>query len=789
VDPIRKNKIPAGCRIKEEKKGTPSGNGGDARVGGSPGSGGLAGDIFVTNQELLKTGLQIDGNHGREDILRVGGEPGSPIKSCKKYKVTGERSGTEIKGCVTAVKGRDMVAKKAIATEKVVKTPVLFIENWFSEYNVLPMIRFVEEQYLNGHTFLAYNELQKIKQLLNKSEDKIISKKNLDLKLLRFEKQILSRLDYFGHEMTWTPNASLAISYKLFEKEVYSSLKGMFYGTLLLQDYESVESQRLGIINTQKNLFEEIQNSAKELNSKIQQVSKIGHMVDELQVSESEFKEHLKALDDEIKSQAKRNLIPKDSFLNNAVGYFAAASKVVPVGQPTFGLIGAGVEMVHEMSKSDDPIQSIIENGPSLVENFKKINFKKANSELQNKLDELSFEKFTEIEHPIRHETQEQKIERIKREVIKKKKFIDEMIGFYSPVVNAIKDENSKQGVQVSKTALDKEIEKLRKSNKLYQKVISSLKKLMKKQAEVRSELAYINLFITTNLNKINTNYLLISDLSSELLEANSKISHNLKVRIQNYMNDSKERLLFYHYRLGKSFEYRTLKSYGRHLDLFNVFEEMMSLLKNNQKELGSNDLEKLMIIYTDEISYIVSSFIDHIDQANIEKTGFRKNISLNANEVKALNNGDKIFIDLTSINAFGENKENVRLENIQINGKVEIDSNDSELEIIVSHGRESYINKNGLDYLFTHGNESQNEHFWMASINSSTGDIQQAEIDRDNLETLQAILGDAEGLSRLSSRPSGRGYYTIELKKHGSIDSKLKILDLSLEYKFELIE
>lgn len=775
------------CKIKTKDKGAIAGNGQPAKVGGAPGIGGEAGNIISNSIDLIERSEQKNGVSGKEDIIRVGGSPGSPATTCV-YVERRRGVSNETNQCNTAVKGKDVSPKKSQTLEISEKKGVLVSDDWFSESVAYHMLNYIEQQYINGHMNLALTEIYKLKSINSRKKSLYSSQQIINLKLLKYENQIVSRLDYFGNQKTWSPSISFAISYKLFEKEIQSGLKGMFYGSLLVKEHKTIEDKKLSIINSQEALYQELVMVAKDLNEKIKNTSRLGLLIDNLVVSEVEFKAHLKQLDAEIREKAKNKLIPKGSFLNQAVGYFAAASKVIPVGQPTFGLMGAGVEMVHAMGKSDDPIREIIENGPSLVNTYRKMDLKGANHELRGKLDRLSLKKLTELEKPSENETNKEKIERVKREIIKKKQFVDEMVGFYKPVVDAIKEQNTTySGRQVSRSALTKEIEKLRRSNKIYQKVIKSLKKLMKQQAEVRSELAYVTMMITSNLNKITSNYIMISDLASELAETSIRVSHGLKLRLQTYLADSKERLVYYHYKLKRAFEYRTLKPYGRELDLYYLYTDIMFLLERGERVLTAADLEKLMTVYTNEISYIVSSFMDHLDEVNVEKTGFSKFIDLNLNEVDALNRGERIFIDLSAADSFGTNKENVRLENVEIGGEAE--GSGGSLEVIVKHSPESILARGGKDFLFTHGSENKGHNFWMASMDISTGGIQRTEVDEDNLDTLRMILENKDGLNRLSSKPSARGIYTVEIKKSPRNKMNLKELQLELKYKFELIE
>ena len=478
--------------------------------------------------------------------------------------------------------------------------------------------------------------------------------------------------------------------------------------------------------------------------------------------------------------------MPKDSFLKKAVGYFSAASKVIPVGQPTFGLAGAGVDAIYAMGESKNPIQEIIDRGPSLVRDFEQMDFKQANSELRAKLDTLSLDKLTKLEKPLPNETGEQRIARIKREVDRKKKFVEEMVGFYGPVVKAIKDQNETYtGRQVSRTALEKEIEKLRKEHKILQSVIKSLKKLMKKQEKVRAELASLNLAVTEGLERINKNYVMISDLSSELLSTNNSLSHKLKVALLDYNEDAKNNLYYYHYKLIKSFEYSTLSSFERKFDLFEIYRDIMNLVDRGEKELTENDLNQVLLVYNNEISEFISSFLRHLDREPNEHSGFSKVISLNMQEITALKRGEKIYLDLTDKNVFGENKENIRVDNLWVTADVE--GQKGNIEVHVKHGKESILSRDGIDYLFTHSNEDKAEYLWLASVDVKTGITKHAEVNADNLDVLNRITGTPVSFSKINTKPSARGIYSIELENIKGVDFDLKHLEIEIEYKFEL--
>jgi hypothetical protein len=765
------------CHLKTNNKGSRSGNGKDAKVGGFPGKPGTPGRIKTNFEIDAALTLQNGAIAGNTDIKRIGGAPGKPAKTCERFESTKNRR-NKTSNCRIAVKGDDIEPRISSLMMTKSSKAIVTNEKWFSENIISYMLKYAKDLYLNEYILDTKIELSKIKILIN-TNNKIFPRKRLLLSEINaLEYKLYSRLDYFGNQKSWTPNFSFAVNYKSFQKEVKTAMKTLFYTHLLDLDIQNVGNKKASIISFQENLAQEAQETSKELNSHLNKWDSLKVDIAELEVSQEEFETELKILDREISEMARHNTsIP---FMKKAVGVFAAASKVIPVGQPTLGLVGMGVETLYAMSESHKPVGELLKKGSTLLKSIEDMDIAKAQGELHEKLRSISPERLAEFTKAPVGESPSDRIERIKSEVLKKKDLVNEMVSFYKPISDSISSQISLyQSQEMDKGTLNKEINRIKNSHKIYNKVVKKLKKLLAQKTKVRNDVVLVSMMFTQGVNRITANYLTISDLYSELSKDVNLNKTQLKQIIARYKRSASERLMYYHYRLAKSYEYKTLMPYNRTFDLEDIFTSMINLSESGGGSLANNDLDKLMSIYREELAEIFSDLMNYYETTG-ESVTLTKSFYLSPQQLKALNEETSIYMDLTSADSFGENKNNIRVERISIHPSYKSMNGFSDIRI--SHDNLSVISKDGSNYVFSHDN-NQTKHQWLSSTNLRTNETSQGKVATEDLDIINTVFDINYPLSKLYVNPSARGYYLVE--KMDVNKAHLESLEVEIEYSF----
>jgi hypothetical protein len=765
------------CYLKKNLRGARSGNGGNARVGGMPGSPGKAGNIEM-NLFVEDYHVQVKGSiSGKQDILRVGGEPGHPITTCARYESNRRTSKTS--DCKAAVRGVNVNPKIALITKTRDKVVKQINGRWFSKKIIHHLMELTNDLYLNGYNLEAQLELANTRTILTNTKNDFPRKALFMSEIDMMDSKISARLDYFGNKKSWTPNFSFAVNYKTFQKEVKSAITTLFYTHLLSLNIVDVENKKESIISFQKNLLDEALETSKKLNSYIDIWESLTSKVEDLEVAEKEFQIELEILESEIRILAKKNIrIP---FMEKAVGFLATASKVIPVGQPTFGLVGSGVETLYGFTQSENLIKDILNMGPSLIKDFNQMDYRAAQKELNQQLRLFTPENLASYTKAQAGESSVEKVQRIKNEIKKKRSLVKEMIGFYKPIYESINSQTKMYRTQeISKSALHKEINKIRKSHRIYNKVIKKLKKLITLKSKVRNEMVKVGIMFTQGVNRITANYLTISDLYTELSEDVNLNKEELNQTLKRYKRNASDRLLYYHYRLSKSFEYKTLRSYKRSLSLENVFNSIIQLIEIGDRSLTPQDLDKLMTIFREELSEVFSDLMDYYERVG-ESTTLTKSFYLSSAEIEALNSGDHIYLNLLSHKSFGIEKNNIRVQGVSILPKYAIGRGISEIR--VTHDDLSIISNDVGSYVFAH-DSNQKKNYWVASTDLRSKETVQGSIATEDLDIINTVFDTQYPLSKLYVNPSARSYYLIE--KLGDADSVIKELEVEIKYSYQ---
>lgn len=760
------------------KRSRRSGNGQDAKVGGMPGGPGMPGKIY-TNYPYVYISRNLRGKPGRQDRVRIGGSPGTPEMTCILERRCAKKD-RSVK-CVTATKGKDAQPKRFTGKTEEIDVGGGKSVSWITDSIIKYNLAYLEELYFRGFIEQAILEKYKIESMFASEKNLSPSQMLVMNKLQQLEYQMAARLDYFGNPAGWTPNFSFHLNFRAFKNEVKRALQILFYTELLQEKLKANQSIVNSTKSFQKELMNDVSDSENQLIELRHDIEKLIKSLSDLQVAREEFEFELKKIEDQIKREAKNNL--KTPMLTKAVKIFAAASKVIPVAQPALALVGQGIEMVHNASTSKKPLEHLLDNVPNYMDSLNGVDFRKAGEELSGKLNELSLKKLSEFSKAPENETNEQRIDRLRGDFEKKKKLVGEMIDFYGPVVESVKKQTEMmRSREVSKSALDAEIAKIKRKHKRFKKVSKLLEKLQIKQEETNLLLKKTNTQVSTNFQKITENILLVSDLYTELGNASKIQSAKLDSLLSEYKKRAVRNLRYYHYKLAKSYAYKTLKPLKTKLELDRVYEATMSLVKTGKEKLDSGDLNYAYLAYENELSKITDDVISDIELSKTPRQ-LRKNLYLSQIEVEELNKGSEIIIDMTADSIFGEHKENLRLKNIKLFPIV--DKAIGDIEVTIEHEGRSIFRKGEKTYIFNNPGSTKSFHRWYTNLDLSNGNISHSEESEEGLRTIETLLGSNIRLSTLQAMPSARGFYKVKLHSFGS-EVNLRELKIDFEVTFQ---
>lgn len=741
-----------GDRYKTEtKKGRRAGNGQNAQAGGRPGRGGEGGMISVNGPDANSIMTSNTGGiHGKPDIFRKGGAPGRPATTCARIN-------GKTKDCVTATKGAD-AAPHVLNGSKgwngaVIRRPV---GSYYSDHVAFHLGQHAKDMYLARHVKEAERAFNYLRDYAAKigEESPVLSAalEDADTHL----QKIGMRLDFFGNSQTWTPKISFPVAEKLFKTEGSRNLKLYFLSAYFKEQAEEASLDYGKLKDLQDELLLNIEAKRENVTKHVNDSVKLAASLEELETARDEFEFELKLLEAKIQRMAKQNLrIP---FLEKAAGFISAASKAIPVGQPTFGAAGLGLDFLTETLKEKRNVRAILGHIPSLADSFKGFDWRKANEELNEKLNRLDPREFGKLG------SNKEKLE-----------YLEEVGAFASPLAKAVSDQTRQwKEREVSKSALQEEMNKIRSSHKVYQKVMNKLDKLLAKKEEFLILAKALNSSIRSELNDISQNYTALAYIYDDIHQLQGQFKAEFQKAMVRLEARAKDRINYYAYVLSKAFQYQYLTGHISEINLDNFYKRAKGLLVQDGVKL-SDMLGLLNELFLDEQSKLVKkTTLFSAARHSLEKT-----IQLSKAQMEAINRGEDIYLDFTSLEFFGDNKENIRLLGVELAENSLLYQRSRSYEVVFEHVGESIVYKNGSAYFFSH-NDSTGAFKWISSVQG--GFIHHSGPSVSNGEDLRSSL-DLPSDTQVFALPGGRSF--IKMSASGK-EPKLKEAFVRIEYSFE---
>ncbi len=735
------------------KTGRPAGHGQDAIPGGRPGNGGDAGTITVNRLINLRFSAE-GGTPGALDRHRIGGGPGNPQKSCK---INHKGSSYD---CVVALKGKNAEAPLASRGKGTSTSLNVINEKMVSAGMVQMQLKYAKDLYKNNHVELAQQSFSEIQAHLEGMKEESLISLSVGTEAQALENQIILHRDYFGKTKTWTPNLAFEVSFKAFDKEIKRNLKLLYYTHWLQNSLKDLSEKREAIKSLQDELFVDVESKRNLILLLVNESSEMAVAIEDVKVAQNEFDYELKKVEKEILETAKNNLeVP---FHKKAMALISVASKSIPVGQPTFGMVGMGIDFIDQLSAKDVNYGDVGKQIPDLVKSFKGFDWKKAIDELNSSLEEMDPSDFSKLE------SQEAKL-----------RYFERVGEFSKPIYRAINEQmKTFRSQEVSKSKLEDEINKIKRKHSGYNKLIQSLDKLHLKKEKYRTLISNFYSSIENALVGIESNYISIASSYDELQNMNGVVTSEFKHELEEIKESALDRLQYYHYLFSKSYEYRYLKHYRKSFNHEVLFEKMTGYITVNSNAVEAN-VEKIQSFYEGELAKIIFDMVSQNDNLSLELS---KEYNFSRKEIEALNNGEKIFIDLT--NFFDKDKEDIRLRSVKMMDHFYLEGAPSGLELTVQHSGKSVFKRNGVSYLFEHSDVNSSNLTWISYKGQNASQITYSSTSSQDESIFREMFGLGDR-TEIFIRPGGETFLSVQLKKNKT--TKVNDLSLNIEYDSKL--
>ena len=758
------------CHWSRKKKGRPAKNGKNAKVGGMPGAAGNGGTIYSTTEAPFQV---VGGIAGSQEVVRFGGEAGQPAKSCKYDD--GSRSRSREYDCVIAKNGKNAFPKTQRFSKGKNGRMWQFYSDWVNDGYIINHLEYAKDLYIANNPKLAYQEFSILEQRVEQKIFKSLTSMKALSEINSLKAQINMHLDYFGNPMGWVPNFNLGLTYSLYKEEVRKNIDLILKTKSLLKKIQTQKDSKLVLEALRKDTQAVIKEKTDQVNTIISEQVDLKEDLASLEVSQDEFEYELTILEEEIKKMAKRNL--RVPFMQKAVRFFAAASKAIPVGQPTFAAVGLGLDFINNTMEGDNSAFELMSQVPSVASKFKDFDWNKATNELSNSIKSMGIESLKESLAQARTAKEKQRIQIEHFEKIQK--FTSKIYGEVSQEMARWKQRETDQ------TALNTEIAKIKKSHPVYLKIVNKLEKLL---YEKQNFMVRINTFQNQLINLtrgIEDDTIVMLNIS----DSYHKIMRSSLFEFENHLRFSYrrayDRIRYYRYLLAKSYSYRVMKQYPINYSATAFIKRFDRILAENS-DYSESKVEEVFTLFENELLEIVAQMVEEIEDRGTGRI-LSKEYLLTDEEVTKLNSGEEVYLNFTKENFYGEGKEDLRLLSIELIDGFDTEGEQSgDFEISFSHIGKSLLRKDGHDYLFLHDKGEKNGQFrWLSyySLYSNTMHTSQVDLSNDSLLFVLIVQNYDRNVSS-HIRPGARTFIRAKLETLKNIKINKAVIKIRYSYR-----
>ncbi len=580
------SKITAGH--EETGQTSPPTSGTDAVAPGIPGDPGDAGLLTTNQADILNCFSGDPGAAGQKARNVFGGRAGSPNRSGKYemiwyHDTFGSDNGSvefTSRSTTTTTDGVSHTAKGAAKSAGARPRPVFppYANAWLHPQLLRHMRLFIRDLYLSG-------DLERTGALLEAYEEALLdglpdqhpsaewtaaaapewAAGAAEIATLR--NRLIRKEDYFGNPAGWAPLLSLQGSMRAYDLEAESALR-----TLLLARWVSskAQSQANAAAACDEAISVLTANSAKVASEMVKSREALAG----LEASMKTVADGLDAatvklltLNTTLTNKASATAA-KRAHIKAAINMGAALLQVIPVGQPALGALGSLASVVADFDDKD-PAESIKKAGDNLTGSLKAC--KEAKSEAEKAIKAA-------VKEAIEDGKSDEEVAAIRA---KKPSALAKAGAGVGPAIGLVS--KALGSLQVSRSEIDAELEKLKATSPEWEAVTEELKALIEKKATFFFELSSTIQKLGEGYARVTTNAAAVVTLSGQRGAALASLDPAALQAIADLDQRARTALTASLYLLVRAYETTAFKPADVNWAMSLVFDKIEKLLNQNR--------------------------------------------------------------------------------------------------------------------------------------------------------------------------------------------------------------
>jgi hypothetical protein len=588
------------------------------------------------------------------------------VKNIRSLKIYAETVSIEANVVLSDTQIEIYAEKVVYQNRAAIVSPSLVINTntteWFTPNVARMMLDYAKDVYLSAHYEEAATLFFRIQSLISE----VRQTSNDDRNLVEYQQvggeaetelfKLTTAQDFFGYPLGYVPPLSLEFVTSLYSAEIGPNLQSLFLAYKLQTAELNLTLREQEGQNAVNGLKSEIVENKQTLANTQKVIQDLGDESEKVNAEIVQLEQQLKSRQDELRQKAEDQR-KKNQWLTvvNTVGAIAS-SIPLPYTQIAGKVINAGVSIAETAFKTGQvgylpvstSILEAIHTGNNLINTFTHADIGKGINAFESCIDDF--------------ET--------------------------SQIIASIKDCATKinAGTKEIQDAWNKSATTLEPSLKLLADAKAQSPELDNTGliTEIQSKMAQVqelSFEISTNVSysqqlgdAITRSYLGIDALQSAIREANSDLDLDALVYVKSLEHRALQRLRFYHYLVGKAYEYRLLQPYRGELNLEALLPRLQQIIANGMGADGTlpaseisvqqNNPTNLRGVYEDILSGIIQDVVKQALQGQrLQTTNYYQ---LSESELQRLNAGLEMTIDLGEQGKLDGRGEDFRI--VQVN-------------------------------------------------------------------------------------------------------------------------
>ncbi|WP_165864996.1 Ig-like domain-containing protein [Rufibacter latericius] len=625
------------------------------------------------------------------------------------------------------------------------------------------------DNYISSNEFILLQDSQKLDlEQLQSEANKIIS-------------QIENNLDYFGNPPGWVPMLSFEVNAAAFQTEIDHALNILYLNYWITESSKNIQDKISALKASRSEKISQLEDDKISFEKYVLNIPKLEAEASNNSKDLDSLQNDLVELETELINRAKNSVEEKrrSNLWRDIVGTVGRIATLVPV--PAVSAVGIGLTAISQFDTNDlsGSAKIAIQAGEDISNTLKKDSKASQNAAAWNKAYKEAFP-LTDIKSF--------------EDAGKKFKNLETLSKPFKETFGILKDITNKQQ-SITDNEVKAVLGQLRASEPRIAQITEKIEDLHKKQQNIIEELRSSDENIQRLGNEMSSGVLAIDLLNKDV----SQGSQALDQRTLLYLDDLQQQALFrlkkYHYFMAKAYEYRTLQQYKGNLNLENLYKSIVEIaVTGSDHTLSPDQFDKIKSFYLAEIRKITSLIVNEYNSSATARSTSNF-FNLTKEELKILNNGGTLQMNMVERGVFFEDREDIRINNLSIeyvNAKAIGGNTNSnpQIEIVLEYPHYSKLKKNGQIYFFNNYNidaeRSKGFIEWSAVYFMNSKRIENSRPSDDFDSLIKFLLQDLRDNSTIFSKPAAWADITIRKQDLQAGDAKLEIDSLTFKLDYD---